>query len=366
MTTHVVEVVDRVSALPADAWDALAGPGDFFLSSRWLEVVEATSGADLRFLLDVSLDRSLDGGLATAVATRSAPWLSGRPDTLLERGVRERWPGSVGLRAALPGDIADALLPGTVCGGRHLGRTRPLLRSGAGDEHQRIDRLVGAVELLACESGTRSVSFLYVDEQDRALRDVLAEHGYGCYESGRYSWLPVPAGGLEEHLGTLSAHRTRRIRAELRQLTAAGVESTVEPLTAPMIPRLADLETQLLRKYGLDWSGAQSGAILARVLETMGDDALLSTARIDGELLGFALILRYHGHWYTHRAGFDYAAQGRLPLYFDVVYYRPIAAAAAAGVRTIHYGTGSAEAKRARGCRSTRQFSYLRRTQGER
>src|SRR5664279_1071748 len=112
MTTQVVEVVDRVSALPVDDWDTLAGPDDFFLSSRWLRVVEATSGAEIRYLLD----GSLDGGLVTAVATRTSPWLSGRPDKLLDRAVREGWPGSVNLRATLPSDSAAALLPGLVCG----------------------------------------------------------------------------------------------------------------------------------------------------------------------------------------------------------------------------------------------------------
>jgi predicted N-acyltransferase len=351
-----VEVVDRGTALPADAWDALAGAGDLFLSRRWLAVVTETSGAEVRVLLDGA------GGLVTAVATRTAPWLSGRPDTLLERGVREGWPGSAELRAALPDDLAAALLPGLVCGGRHLGRTRPLVPPGTGPAP--IERLVRAAERLAADEGLRSVSFLYVDEHDDALRDVLTDRGYACHESGRYSWLPVPSGGLSEHLATLSAHRARRIRAECRRLAAAGVVSAVEPLTRRDVPELAELEAQLLRKYGMDWSPGHSRAILASVLEAMGEDALVSTARVGGRLVGFCLVLRHRGEWYAHRAGFDYAAQGRLPLYFDVVYYRPLEAAAAAGVPTIHYGTGSADAKRARGCLSTRQLSYLRRLGG--
>lgn len=361
MNSHAV-----VSLVPVDTWDAtwgdLAGPEDFFLSGRWLAVVEATSGAEIHYLIE-RIDGVVNGVLATAVATRRSPWLSGRPDTLLERGVRDGWPRSVDLRATLPADLAAALLPATVCGGRHLGRTRPLLRPGSGDEHDRIDRLVGAAEHLARESGTRSVSFLYVDEGDWALREVLAARGYSCHESGRYSWLDVPVGGLTEYLGTLSGHRANRIRTERRQLAAAGVHSAVEPLTARVIPRLADLETQLLRKYDLDWSSGQSAEIFARVLDTMGSDALLSTASIDGELIGFGLVLCHQGHWYAHRAGFDYAARGGLPVYFEVIYYRLIETAAAAGIRTIHYGTGSAETKRARGCHSTRQFSYLRRAE---
>ncbi|HEY5881358.1 MAG TPA: GNAT family N-acetyltransferase [Nakamurella sp.] len=362
MTTTAVDVVSGVSGLPIDAWDRLAGPENFFLSSGWLAVVEATSGAEIRYLLD----GLLDAGLATAVATPPSPWLSGRPDTLLDRAVRERWPGSLALRAKLPDDLAAALLPGIVCGGRHLGRTRPLLAGDRGDEEARIGRLVHAAEELADRSAARSVSFLYVDERDLALRTVLTERGYDAFESGRYSWLPVPAGGLTEHVAGLSAHRARRIRAEIRQLAGAGVVSDIEPLSAGLIPRLAELEAQLLRKYGMDWSAAQSAAVLVSILEHLGAHALLSTVRIDRELVGFGLILRHHDQWYAHRAGFDYAAQGPLPLYFQALYYGPIDAAAAAGIRTIHYGTGSVEAKRARGCRSTGQFSYLRSMRGDR
>jgi uncharacterized protein len=359
-TAGTLRILDSADALSVIDWDTLAGPHDFFLSTRWLRVVEATAGVPVRYLIEEDCG-TVAGGLATALADRTVPWLSGRPDTLLDRCVREELPGAAELRRTLPADLGATLLPAMICGGRHLGRTRILTREDRADEDaDRIDRLLAAAERLGREEGARCLAFLYVDERDRALRAVLHRRGYASHRSGSYSWLPVPAGGLEAHLGAVSAHRARRIRAERRELRAAGVRCAIEPLTADLIPRLAELETALLTKYGLSWSAAQSVAILEQVLAVFGSEALVSLALLDGAVVGFGLLLRHRDHWYAHRAGFDYAAQGSLPLYFDVLYYQPIESAPVAGISTIHYGTGSVAAKRSRGCSTVDQYAYVR------
>jgi predicted N-acyltransferase len=353
-------VLDTAGELRAGDWDALVGPDDLFLSTRWLRVVEATAGVGMGYLVAEAGAGSLVGGLATALADSSVPWLSGRPDGLLERAVREQLPGAVEVRSGLPADLTGALLPGLVCGGRHLGRTRVLMSGNDAEHGADIEALVAAAERLGVEREARSVAFLYVDERDRVLREVLTRRGYRSHVSGWYSWLPVPSGGLDDHLDALSAHRSRRIRAERRRLSAAGVRTAVEPLERSLIPRLAVLETQLLTKYGLRWSADRSAAIFEQILDTFGADAVVSTARVGAELAGFGLLLRHHDQWYAHRAGFDYALQRGLPLYFDVIYYQPIDDAARLGISTIHYGTGSAEAKRSRGCLAVGQYAYLR------
>ncbi|MFC7760326.1 GNAT family N-acetyltransferase [Catellatospora bangladeshensis] len=80
-----------------------------------------------------------------------------------------------------------------------------------------------------------------------------------------------------------------------------------------------------------------------------------------GEVRGFALILRHHDTWYARQTGYDYAYQQRTgaPLYFELLYYRLVEEAAAAGVRAIHYGLGSADTKRSRGCTSSEQRCHL-------
>jgi predicted N-acyltransferase len=363
-----VQVVKNAAQVPAAAWDALVGPDDFYLSSRWLRVAEATAGTELNYLLSVDGPGGADGpgrltgGLATVLAQPSSPWLLGRPDTLLEFCARDGLAGAAECLAALPGSPADTLLPSVVCGERHIGRTRALVRGGqdGGGDAAEIDGLVAAAEQLASSRGARSTVFPYVDERDTTLREVLIRRGYVSYVSGVYSWLPVPADGIAGYLRRFSAHRSRRIRADRRRLASAGVEVRIEPLTPALLRPLAELETLLLTKYGGQWSPEQSESIFTRILAELGGEAIVWAARIDGDLCGFALLLQHTNRWQAHRAGFDYAAQGSLPIYFEVMFYYLVEAAAAAGITEIHYGTGSAEAKRSHGCRTTDQYAFQR------
>lgn len=63
---------------------------------------------------------------------------------------------------------------------------------------------------------------------------------------------------------------------------------------------------------------------------------------------------------YARQAGFDYEAQGRLPLYFGLVYYELLRTAMAEGLTHIHYSTGSDRAKLLRGCVPRRQIAYVK------
>ncbi|MFD6822187.1 GNAT family N-acetyltransferase [Streptomyces sp. NPDC059271] len=350
-------VVRRAAHLPRAAWDRLAGPDAAYLATRWLDVAEDTSGAAMRYLT-LTDGEGLAGALATAVADTNAPWLAGRPDTVLRLCAEEGRDGAGELAGDLPDDLAEALLPGLVCGGRHLGRTTLLSRDG---HDGTAERLLGAAERLADEDGLRSVAFLHVDEHDTALRTLLARRGYRSFHSEDYHWLPVPSGGFAEYAAGFSAHRRRRIGAERRAVRDAGVQIATAPLDAADIPRFAELETSLLGKYGMSaWTPARSAAILERALRACGPDALAATARLDGEIIGFALIVVHHDRWFAHRAGFDYAAQRGLPVYFELLYYHLVEAAARAGATVIHYGTGSGAAKTSRGCLGSRQYAYLR------
>jgi hypothetical protein len=85
------------------------------------------------------------------------------------------------------------------------------------------------------------------------------------------------------------------------------------------------------------------------------------TARADGAVRGFCVVLADGDHWYVRHAGFDYEylRPRNLPLYFELLYYRLLDEAAARGVRRIHYGLGSSPAKTLRGCATTAQFAAV-------
>jgi hypothetical protein len=100
---------------------------------------------------------------------------------------------------------------------------------------------------------------------------------------------------------------------------------------------------------------------LHQVRECFGDDAFTIVARAEGEIRGFGLVLHHNGHWYARQTGYDYEYQRRtgLPLHFELLHYRLIEEAAAAGISTIPYGLGSEDTKRSRGCTATDQRCRL-------
>jgi hypothetical protein len=346
----------QAADIPRRDWAELLRPEDLYLGERWLAVAERTAGCPMRYLL-LDEDGTSVAGLATALADDSAPWVLGRPDTLLESSAKDGREGAGEILADLPASPAESLLPALVCGGRHMGRSRVPRRPGTG--RAQVEVLVAEAERLAAEQGAASVAYPFVEEGDTLLRQVLAERGYLCHESGRYSSLRVGPGGFDDYLTLVSARRRRRILTERRRLSEAGIELRIEPLRAELIPRLGQLEAQLMAKYGVAWTAGQTEQVLHEMLAAFGADVQVALASGDGDVRGFATLVQFGNHWYARQGGFDYAYQDKLPLYFETVYYFPVEAAARLGIEAIHYGLGSEEAKLSRGCTAEPQYAYL-------
>jgi uncharacterized protein len=143
----------------------------------------------------------------------------------------------------------------------------------------------------------------------------------------------------------------------------AGVRVRSLPLRDAPLERLGVLDANLLAKYGNPASPEGSTRSLKLLAEGLGDDALCVLAELADEVVGFGVVVRSRARgreqWFGHRAGFDYDAQGDLPLYYEVLYYRVMELAAEEGVPVLNAGVGSAHAKQARGCLSSPQRSYL-------
>ncbi|MFE0194647.1 GNAT family N-acetyltransferase [[Kitasatospora] papulosa] len=356
----VVRAVADAAGLEAAGWNSLLGAEDFFQTPRWLAVQEVNSGTAMDFLV-----RERGGapvaGLVTAWADTSGAWLLARPDAMLRRALEQEVPEAAGVLRDVAGGDPDRLLPSLVCGGRHLGRTRTLASPDATEDD--LSALLDRAEAMAADRGAATVCFPHVDVRDTSLTGLLESRGYRHHPSDHYAWLDIPSGGFEQFVEEMSAHRRRRVRLERRALAEAGVEVNVEPLTQALCPRLGELDANLLRKYGNPASDEGSARMIGRIAEIMGDDVLVSVARQHGSIIGFGMVLRSRARgeeqWYGHRAGFDYEAQGKLPLYYDVLYYQVLDAAAKEGATVLHAGIGSVKAKLARGCQASEQRSYL-------
>ncbi|MFF9036886.1 GNAT family N-acetyltransferase [Streptomyces sp. NPDC014892] len=351
-----VRAFSRAADLPRADWAELLRPEDLFLGERWLAVAERTAGCPMSYLL-LDEDGRTVAGLATALADDTAPWVLGRPDTLLQAGAEAGREGAAEILSALPASPAESLLPTLVCGGRHMGRSRVPRLAGTGRDQ--VEALVAEAERLAAEQGAASVAYPFVEDGDTLLRQILDERGYVHHDSGRYSSLRVGPGGFDDYLTLVSARRRRRILTERRRVREAGIELRIEPLSADLVPRLGALEAQLMAKYGHTWTAGQTEQVLHEMIAAFGADAQVALAVGDGDIRGFGTLLRFGTHWYARQAGFDYAYQDRLPLYFETLYYFPVEAAARLGIEAIHYGLGSEEAKLSRGCTAETQYSYL-------
>ncbi|WP_200263056.1 GNAT family N-acetyltransferase [Streptomyces sp. HSG2] len=340
----------------AVGWESLLGGEDFFLTPEWMRVLQDSSGAEHGYVTVRSGGRLL-AGLALVRATEKSPWALGRTDLLLAHCDREGMDGA----SALVGELGEVgrLVPSMMLGGRHLGRTRLLLAEGAPAEAAEA-ALAGAEEA-ARAAGCVSLCLPYADDSDGTVRSVLDGSGYAHCVSGEFASLTLHGSGFADYAMSLPARRSRRVRAERRRVEASDVRIDLGPLRLEDVPRLAALETELFAKYGMSgWDPRRSEAVLEAAHRWLGERALVARAVLEGEIVGFGLVLAHGEDWFAHRAGFDYAAQGKLPLYYELLYYTLADHAPEHGVRRVHYGIGSVDAKVSRGCRLSRQYLYVK------
>lgn len=339
--------------IDAESWDIRLDQDDFYLTSRWLGLVEDNVQTPVRYAVLADGER-IEAGLPTVIADINSPWVLGRPDGILEEARR----AGQSLPEALSAQHLDSvsLLPSLVCGGRHMGPTRV---AGSRDTEQIRELLAWALQY-AASADVASISFPFVDEGDAELRRILGSGGYHGHLSAEYAILDLPVGGWDAYLASLPGKRRRRVLADARQLQASDVTSRMVPLSECNLPELGRLEAQLMSKYGVDWSSQQTVVALESAIRRFGDGVSVVLSEIHGTLVGFVVLHRWRDSWYTRQAGFSYDVPEHPPLYFETMYYRPIREAEGLGVKRIFFGSGSEEAKQSRGCILSRQYQYIK------
>jgi predicted N-acyltransferase len=316
------DAYDRARDLPEPEWNALAGPSDLFLGTRWLRVAENASGVPMRYFLFRRDDGVPVAAVPTALADTSVPWIHGRLDTVLTNSAQAGLDDAAAQLARH--SSPEALMPSISAGGRHSGNTRVLTAPDITPDE--LDRVLATVEEHAVAAGAASVAYLHVDESDTLLRRAFHERGYASFATGHYSRLPV-APDFDAYLSQLPSKRRVSIRAERRRIKESGVETRVESgIPEQLLPRMAELETALLRKYDIAWRPELSADGLRQMRDVFADDLICLTASADDQIRGFVLIIPHGDHWYIRQAGFDYPFQQRhrLALYYELCFYRPL------------------------------------------
>ncbi|MEA2494421.1 MAG: hypothetical protein QOJ29_2332 [Thermoleophilaceae bacterium] len=317
--------------LTPDAWDALASDR-FYSTSAWLRFCTAEAESPGSAVVSFR-----DTGPACAVPVRE---LQGLP-----AWSRYRWNDHLregGLPQMAPG--------GTLVGPPEGFQTHLL---GPGGEPS-----IAAVEDLVSSLRRRSSSADGVEQRPCVAMflttpDVVRLRAAGVTTEpvilDADAWIPLPEGGWPAWLESLSGNRRKTVRREDRRFREAGYAVTHMPL-AECVEQLGDLAASTLAKYGHSTTPENELRSLRRVVDCLDERATVAVCSLpDGELLGFCLYYLWGDSLFPRWVGFDYDRLLGTAEYFNLAYYSLVKLADEHGVRRLHVGVGSPEAKALRG-----------------
>jgi uncharacterized protein len=332
-----------VDELPTDAWDALAA-GNFYLSHRWLRVVEADSQPRPGYLAAWSPG----GRLAGAV-----------PVYRLDHAPGNRLSDPASVLGDPPG--ADGWYPALLAGTR-IGYASSILVDSSRSPDERAGIVRALLETLAGDAdnaGFGSSSLLYLNQAGAA--QLAGVPGWPLVFSSAAAVLPVTWSSFEEYLGSLTRHQRANVRSDLKRFARSGL--TARRVTLGEVgPEAAPLAVNVQHKYGHHSSPVRQVRFFGDCAAALGDDALVFGCFDGSALIGFALAFRWQDTLYIRSAGFDYDLLPRLGEHFMVMYYEPIRYAIEQGLALVHFGTESFPAKVQRGCSLQPLWSAARRS----
>jgi predicted N-acyltransferase len=210
--------------------------------------------------------------------------------------------------------------------------------------------LVRAVHDHARDTGVSVTAAVYLTP---AGRDELRGAGVDARPllCGADTRLDVSWDRLDGYLGSLGGRRRQRARRETRSFSEAGFQVTTARL-ADCCEECAPLLDNVQRRYGHRSTVRKQLAYLERQASVLDRHSIVHLCRRSGSLAGFSLAYRWEGELFVRCFGLDYAAvRPSDGAYFNLVYYLPIARAIAEGLRAVHLGIESYEAKLLRGFR---------------
>jgi len=143
-------------------------------------------------------------------------------------------------------------------------------------------------------------------------------------------------------------------------LREGGITITVEPLTRDLIRTVAPLVANLHNKYEIDDDCDACIARLRFLRKALKESTYGVVARAGDRVVGFMELIVHRGNAWANHAGFDYEAQGTLPVYFGVMFYGVMDFAAEHDLRTLDYSFKTEDAKRSRGCQARTTVRLLK------
>lgn len=327
-----IRVHDSLAAVPSADWAQVATQSGLYSSYEWLRLVEQEDPGSCRYLL-ASDGAGLAGALPVYLtADETNPYYQ---------------PPSV-FRAARPGRHGRYCVAGS-----RSGYSNQILLADRLTEAGRratVTALLDKLAALSAVEGQQHSFLLYLN--DRGLHQVrgYAETVAPVLSYSGDAWLDAPGGCFDDYLASVSTTRRDTIRKEIRRFARQGLH------TVRADPRdHLDLITRCARmcneKYEIDERETDLRGRFERQCEALRDNGVLFICQRGSVAVGMALAYRWGDRLHLRASGFDpTATTGGYP-YFNVVIYEPLRYCYDTGLRGLHLGTGSHDAKARRGAR---------------
>lgn len=332
-----------IDEIPAASWDSIAGPAGLYETSDWLRAFEGA-------------ERNYPAAEATYVAVFRGPEIVAVAPCYRVRRELGRVPPALDVPSRHFGSgspVDEASLHPFLVLGSPVGENRLLVRPDlpAGERALAVRRLSDDVRRLAAEEGARLIAIGSLPARD-ALELVRAAGSWLPVYAGADCHLTVPEGGFEGYLeSSLKGHRPRKVRRDVRAFAEAGLTFEQRPF-GEVIGEAVPLMVAADRKWGIELDGAWLERSFRRLDRFMaGRTRVLCARHPSGALVSWVCCFVHRGTWYCKFGGADDAgAPKKAAVYFNNVFYEPVRAAHAEGIRQIHYGRGSLATKVAHGC----------------
>ena len=293
-------IASGVSGLEACQWDALAGPGDPFLSHAFLSLLES-SGSVGPGTGWTPLPILVERGPATVAAVPAYLKTHSQGEYVFDHGWAEAW-------ARAGRDYYPKLqvaVPFTPVPGRRLLGPEPAAA-------------LAALEAVTLQNGFSSAHITFCTAEDAAAAEL---RGWLRREGLQYHWFNRGYVSFDDFLATLSSRKRKAIRKER---AAANAELEIVALRgADICPEHWDAMWHFYqdtgsRKWGQPYLKRE---FFDQVGAAMGDAALLFLAIDDGRPVAGALNFIGEAALYGRYWG---ALEERPFLHFELSYYRAI------------------------------------------
>lgn len=317
--------VTSLADVPVGAWDDLARDAGFYMSHSWLRDAETHRRSETAYVVVEE-----PGGRLVAAL----------PVHLVHDETNSRYDSR-----PLGGSYPEFVL-----GSRRGYRSSPLLRRSDGVNTERALTLLG--EQVHGLVGEQPARMWFVPEPDvaatRALGVAMGRPRTVSAGLDVEAWVPVGAGGLDELIASQPSRHRTKLRRERRTFLAQGYRISFEELGA-VTSEAGRLLAQLEGKYGSTRPVSDWVSYYERLSSAEESGEVLACRGPDDGLLGFVHFYEFGDGLWARTCGLDYSRLRDAFEYFNLAIFELVELAAERGLRRLHLGMESLDAKQRHG-----------------